>query len=417
MSSQRNEVGREEVIRLILCQLSAYGYPNLSQAIATHAKVPMTTDSNSRLAELVSAGLQSERSSTYNSNTKPTAKEEDDPEDFLKRKQPPAELVEFYPFYKNRHQRASTTAAFSSDGRYIATGSTDASLKIIDIEKVRGSAARGVQKREEKPVILTMYDHEAEVTDVAFHPNGLVLASCSVDQSIKLFDLSTCRGKHAFVSFSDNYAFRSIAFHPSGEYLAAGSDGNEVRLYNANSSKGYLLADGAGRDNGQHEAGITQVCYSAEGGLIGSSSLDGSVKIWDGGSGKCVRTINRAHGGKEATGVAFSRNARYILSTGNDSRVCLWDTGSGKLLNTYEGASLDGQPSQAVFSFDESTVMVPDSRRNDVVVWDAASARYLGRVAKHKDQITRISPSPKSLSFMSCSVDECVRYWASQKQQ
>lgn len=50
----------------------------------------------------------------------------------------------------------------------------------------------------DKPVIRTLYDHTEQVNDLSFHPNGLVLASCSNDQSIKLFDLSKTGVKRAF---------------------------------------------------------------------------------------------------------------------------------------------------------------------------------------------------------------------------
>lgn len=50
----------------------------------------------------------------------------------------------------------------------------------------------------DKPVVRTLYDHTDTVNDLSFHPNGIVLASCSDDQSIKLFDLSKSGVKRAF---------------------------------------------------------------------------------------------------------------------------------------------------------------------------------------------------------------------------
>ncbi|PIA14894.1 WD40 repeat-like protein [Coemansia reversa NRRL 1564] len=396
---------REEVIRLILCQLSAYGFANLSQAIATHTKVPMTMDSNSRLAELVTLGLQHERQTSGRAGTGP----EMDTETEVQAEA--AKVPHFQVWYKTKHKGSATTAAFSRDGRYIATGSADASLKLIDVDKVRDPSA-GTARREDKPVIRTLYHHEAEVTGLAFHPNGLVLASCSADHSIKLFDLSAAYGKHSFQSFTDNFAFRTIAFHPSGEYIAAGGDAPEVRLYNVHTSKAYLLAAGNGAGQSQHTDSITQTCYSHSGSVIGSSSSDGTIKIWDGVSGRCVRTVDQAHDGMAVTAVMFSRNGKYAMSTGLDSCVRLWEVGSGRLVQTYRGASLSAANEQAVFSHDEALVMVPDARANSVVVWDAASGELLTRCAEHRQRITWIASSPTTPAFMSCSTDECVRYWS-----
>ncbi|KAJ2502249.1 hypothetical protein IWW47_003015 [Coemansia sp. RSA 2052] len=408
---------REEIIRLMLSQLSAYGYSNLSQAVATHTKVAMTTESSSRLAELVSAGLRSEGSrqpgaeadaemaSEQGAEAEAEAEGGLDLSPAAHEGRAAAPLPHYSTWYMTRHKDAATAAAFSRDGRYIATGSADASLKLIEVDRVREPQA-GSARPEDKPVIRTLYHHQAPITGVAFHPNGLVLASCAADRSIKLFDLSAAYGKYAFQSFGDCHAYRSIAFHPSGEWLAAGGDGCEVRVYSVATGKAFLLGTGA-----RHAAAVTRVSYAASGALVASASRDGAVKLWDGASGKCARTLDRAHGGQAATSVALSRNAKYALTTGLDSRVCLWEVGSGRLVHAYEGAATDSGCAQAVFSSDEALVLVADSRLNDVVAWDAASGRLVGRCALHKKQITCVAPSPTTAAFMTCSADECVRFW------
>ncbi|KAJ1901483.1 hypothetical protein LPJ66_000765 [Kickxella alabastrina] len=420
-------VQREELLRLILCQLTEYGYGNLSQAVATHTKVPMTTDSNSRLAELVALGLRSEQrqAQVHAQGGDGASDNEDGPvagggidlnrsTQAQAQAQPPAVMPRYNVWYTTKHKGTASAAAFSLDGRYIATGSEDTSLKLIEVDRVRNPSA-GVVRREDKPVIRTLYHHDAGITGVAFHPNGLVLASCSADHSVRLFDLSAAYGKHSFQSMHDNYAFRAIAFHPSGEYLAAATDASELRIFNVRSAKAYLLRGDADAHSGSGSssgAGLTNVAYSASGALISSASRDGCVRLWDGRSGTCVRTLAQAHGGQPVTATVFSRNTKYVLTAGLDSAVRLWDVASGRLVNTYEGAAMDGLSAQAVFSHDETLVMAPDARSNSIVCWDAASAKLLGRGAEHKDRITCIAPSPTSSAFMSCSVDHSVRYWS-----
>jgi cleavage stimulation factor subunit 1 len=67
-------------------------------------------------------------------------------------------------------------------------------LKLLDVNKMKNRSGDA----GDKPVIRTLYDHTEPVNDLSFHPNGLVLASCSNDQSIKLFDLSKTGVKRAF---------------------------------------------------------------------------------------------------------------------------------------------------------------------------------------------------------------------------
>jgi cleavage stimulation factor subunit 1 len=50
-----------------------------------------------------------------------------------------------------------------------------------------------------------------------------------------------------------------------------------------------------------------------------SGSVDGSIKIWDAVSNRCIATFPtflQAHDGDEVCSVTFSRNGKYVLSSG-----------------------------------------------------------------------------------------------------
>lgn len=76
-------------------------------------------------------------------------------------------------FFSTQHRGGCRAAAFSHDGTLLATGSADTSLKVLDV------AAINKKGDDEKKVIKTLYDHQLAVNEVCFHPNGVVLASCS----------------------------------------------------------------------------------------------------------------------------------------------------------------------------------------------------------------------------------------------
>ena len=75
--------------------------------------------------------------------------------------------------FSTQHRGSCRAAAFSLDGNLLATGSQDTSLKVLDV------AAINRKGDEDKRVIKTLYDHSQAVNEVCFHPNGVVLASCS----------------------------------------------------------------------------------------------------------------------------------------------------------------------------------------------------------------------------------------------
>lgn len=116
---------------------------------------------------------------------------------------------------------------------------------------------------------------------------------------------------------------------------SSGTDDNSVRIYDVKTFQCYTTPPTTAD---LHRGGITQVRYSSTGALFATSSADGSVKVWDGVSGKCVRSIESAHAGAPVSSVRVSRNGKYVLSAGRDSFIRLWDVGSGRELVRYEGA-------------------------------------------------------------------------------
>lgn len=109
--------------------------------------------------------------------------------------------------YVTSHKQACRSGAFSFDGQLVATGSVDASIKILDVDRMLAKSApedidpaRGEQHGH--PVIRTLYDHTDEVSYLEFHPKEQILASASRDCSVKLFDISKASVKKAHKVFT-----------------------------------------------------------------------------------------------------------------------------------------------------------------------------------------------------------------------
>lgn len=106
--------------------------------------------------------------------------------------------------YVTSHKGPCRAGAFSPDGQLVATGSVDASIKILDVERMIAKSSPGSDlqdmntiQSETHPVIRTLYDHMEEVSCVQFHPTELLLASGSHDMTIKLYDYSKPSVKRA----------------------------------------------------------------------------------------------------------------------------------------------------------------------------------------------------------------------------
>ncbi|TPX64720.1 hypothetical protein SpCBS45565_g05679 [Spizellomyces sp. 'palustris'] len=409
-----NQMPREEVLPLIISQLQHYGLNSIAQVVAEASETPLSFDPSPRLAELCYHGR--------------IARENDDSEDIIpaditedisedeEDEEPLADLdgggVRFAPkpvqnltpWFSTQHRESCRAAAFSADGKYVATGSEDSSLKVLDVSRIKAAYRDGAP---EKPVIRTLYDHVAPVNDVHFHPNGTVVASCSHDHSIKLFDIQKPNVKRSFRYLQDASIVRSIHFHPSGDYLAAGTDHEAVRIFDVHTLKCFTSPN----PNDKHSGPINKVRYAPSGKLFATAGEDGNIKIWDTISGECVKTMTTAHSGKPVTSVRFSKSGRYILSCGLDSVGRLWDMHTGNVVQEFAGAVQKDVYTTNTFNYNEDFVLGTDENDWAIVIWDSRTGALLKRIPAHMAPIRCIVASPNENAYVSCSDDYRAKYW------
>ncbi|KAI7848261.1 WD40-repeat-containing domain protein [Circinella umbellata] len=406
---EASPVSENEVLSLIISQLIAYGYSAIAQSVADATGATSDMTPSHKLLELVQLGKEKMESDGSDDEefTADNAKlaSESSPQDWAKAKgssfdpeaiqtaasKTPPNYVQLY---YTQHKGPCRTAAFSADGRFAATGSHDSSLKVLDVQKMK----KRTGEAGDKPVIRTLYDHTAPVNDLSFHPNGLVLASCAEDQSVKLFDLSKSGVKRSFRYLQDGLPVKSISFHPSGDFLLAGTDDAAVRIYDVKTLQCFTNS----KTNEMHRGPITQVRYSHTGRLFATSSADGSVRVWDGVSGQCVRCIEGAHGGGAASSVRIMRNERFVLTAGLDSTMRLWDISSGRTVIEYRGHEQVSQMLQPAFTYNEDFVLIGDETSSNAFCYDTQTGALLTKISGQNNMVRCVVPSPTDNGILTC---------------
>uniref|UniRef100_A0A0K8TM82 Cleavage stimulation factor subunit 1 n=1 Tax=Tabanus bromius TaxID=304241 RepID=A0A0K8TM82_TABBR len=404
---------REILYRLIVSQLFYDGYHNLAVELGSTVRADPPCPPSDRLLHVVIAGIQNEvpkEQNIYDDISSGIDLEFETEGSSLA-----PEPASYETAYVTSHKQSCRAGAFSFDGQLVATGSVDASIKILDVDRMLAkSAPEEIEPGREQqghPVIRTLYDHTDEVAFLEFHPKEQILASGSRDCTVKLFDISKASVKKSHKIFTDVEPVRCLSFHPTGDYMAVGTDHNVLRVYDVNTAQCFVSAI----PSQQHKGTVTCVKYALTGKVYATGSIDGCIKIWDGVSGRCINSIISAHNGEEVCSVQFSRNGKYLLSSGKDSVVKLHELSTSRCLIAYTGAGTTGKQehnTQAVFNHTEDYVLFPDEATTSLCSWNSRNASRLHLMSLgHNGPVRYIIHSPTHPAFLTCSDDFRARFW------
>ena len=95
--------------------------------------------------------------------------------------------------------------------------------------------AIGVRKWDEELILQAFAGHVMAVKSVALSADGKLLASGSIDNTIKLWDTSTLRIRHSLESHK--HWVTSVALSSAGSILASGSMDNTVKLWDVDAGR------------------------------------------------------------------------------------------------------------------------------------------------------------------------------------
>lgn len=275
------------------------------------------------------------------------------------------------------HSGYVNSVAFSPDGQTILTGSTDRSARLWDING---------------KVIRDFTGHRMSVNSVAFSPDGREILTGSLDRTARIWDLQG----NVIQEFKGHLSsVTSVAFSNDGQHILTGSADSTARLWNLKGEQLKVLRN--------HQDYVNTVAFSPDGQLMATGSSDKTVKLW-GLNGSLIRVFIGFPG--EVNAVVFSPDGKKILIGSSAGYAVLRDL-NGNEIKEFRGHVI--QVKAVAFSPD-GTKIVTASGDCTAKLWDL-NENLSQVIIGHTGRITSVKFSKDAKEFLTCSADKTARLW------
>jgi WD40 repeat protein len=279
--------------------------------------------------------------------------------------------------------------AFSPDGALLATASLDRTVRLWDV-------ASG------QPHGAPLTGHTDKVIGVAFSPDGALLATASLDRTVRLWDVATGQPNGAPLTGHLDSVI-GVAFSPDGALLGTASADRTVRLWEVATGQPH------GAPLAGHTASVHDVAFSPDGLLLATTSRDQTVRLWEVATGQPHGAPLAGHT-SSVRGVAFSPDGALLATGSADRTVRLWEVATGQ----PHGAPLTGHTDElrgVAFSPD-GALLATASLDRTVRLWEVATGQPHGApLTGHTDVVRGVAFSPDGRVLATASADRTVRLW------
>jgi WD40 repeat protein len=296
--------------------------------------------------------------------------------------------------------------AFSPDGAILAVARDDGSTQLMDVVNHK---PLGFFEPDEQPAAHIELPHDPQgglldnnsAVSVAFNSSNSMLATGTRDGIAHVWSVP---GGRELLRIAHGAPVSQVAFQPKANHLVTASDDGHIRIFDVDQPA--LVADFKCPEK------VVSASFSPGGDLLAALSSAGTVSLFDPVHRKFLR---RLVGGEAAFNLVFSSDGKRLASSSGDFAF-VWDVATGRQLlkATHVASSETLTPMQWIYNVavtSDGKLMAYAARGDSVAhVWNVETGRQILEL-KHDSAVAAVSFNADGTKLGTGSYDGTARVW------
>uniref|UniRef100_A0A8C3G6N0 Apoptotic protease-activating factor 1 n=1 Tax=Cyclopterus lumpus TaxID=8103 RepID=A0A8C3G6N0_CYCLU len=284
------------------------------------------------------------------------------------------------------HQGSIYSACFSQDGAKIASSGASKTLKVF--KSTSGEKLAEIQA------------HDDEVLCCAFSPDDRLLATCSSDRKVKVWNVERAILLRVFEEEHEEQVNHCQFTNTTRSLLLATcSNDNFLNLWNLNKPSSQNTMFG-------HFKPVNHCCFSPDDTYVSTSSNDGTVKLFQVASANEWKTISVSD--------VFAESDEDVLV-----KCSTWTADGKRIVCAARNAALIRTNRLSTVQYchacPTSNLLAIALSNYTVELWDLEANKKMADCSGHLSWVQRVQFSADGSQLLSCSDDQTVRLWETKK--